>query len=101
MKHNMDAKYTPGPWIVKEQDGTLNAVWSAKMYICTAYKCRYQDATNKPDIEQAEANARLIASAPELLEVSKTALRLWDTNGNLAGVFSVLRDIIAKVEGRA
>ena len=48
----------------------------------------------------AKSNANLISAAPDLLEMAKSVLRLWDNNGNPAGAFDGLRKAIAKAEGR-
>lgn len=93
MKHNMEAKHTPGSWNYWHKSETDENIVSIHE--------EHSNLERVIAIVSEEADCPLIASSPELLEVSKTALRLWDTNGNLAGVFSVLRDIIAKVEGRA
>lgn len=51
-------KHTPGPWTAgKFQDTGLNNQISVHPAICTAYGAK----------EEAEANARLIAAAPEML----------------------------------
>ena len=63
----METKHTPGPWRIS----TANpfAVNTSEAGIATAHGI---DAANYseffPSTEQAKANARLIAAAPELLE---------------------------------
>jgi hypothetical protein len=100
----MEAKHTPGPWFVKEQNNTMNAVWSNKRYICTAYT---GGAINKPGIKQALANARLIASAPELLEALKEAqsyickLKKSIKDPDYFHIQAVMASARSKAEGRA
>ena len=81
-------KFTPGPWI---RDGVMSEYLHD---ICLGYQVAdmgnpvviasvsFDDETlryPKIDLEQANANARLIAAAPELLEAAKEALeRLED-----------------------
>ena len=56
---------------------------------------------NRP---QGEANAQLIAAAPELLEACKLAeatVRRLNRHNSANGTLDVLRDVIAKAEGDA
>ena len=68
------AKHTPGPWSIK--DDTVNAiepdVMAGEFYIAQCFGHSHHD--------EALANARLIAAAPELLE----ALQI--TRGNIASL---------------
>lgn len=60
----MSAKHTPGPWIAKAGIGRWNVTTSAaprSFNICSI----------NTDREEQEANARLIAAAPDLLEALK------------------------------
>lgn len=88
----MDAKHTPGPWAV--YDGPRDR---AELTVCTVERsgqiltvadCR--QLTIPP--RQQEANARLIAAAPELLEACD----------NAGGMLANWRKVIARVmeEGR-
>lgn len=57
-------KHTPGRWKVSEGEGMFEVMRVANdggRYVCTI------DNTGQPDIE-AKANARLLATAPELLD---------------------------------
>ena len=78
----MNAKHTQGPWIAKAGTGRWNVTTSDKprtFNICSI---------NTDRVEQ-EANAKLIAAAPELLDIAKQALALhpsWDA----------AREVIAK-----
>ena len=56
----METKFTPGPWSVAGRTGFVNQIEIAPA-ICTAYGAG----------EEIEANARLIAAAPDLLVVAK------------------------------
>jgi len=66
--------YTPGPWTINEKWPT--EVVSAKGAICET------DAGAPESVEEMEANARLIAAAPELLEALKAYQRLDDAHAN-------------------
>lgn len=65
-------KYTPGPWTT-----TLSVVGTTRGTICTM--CRPCDRTGRgiPSDEQ-DANARLIAAAPDLLAACREALDVSD-----------------------
>jgi hypothetical protein len=62
----MTAQHTPGPWKVKA--GT-NAVLAGRKQICSHVNAASALPVNMlEDQEIAQANARLIAAAPELLD---------------------------------
>lgn len=66
--------YTPGPWEYWETD-IYCQIMAPKS---TAYRIAdvhsYAPSTNGPNREQRNANAQLIAAAPEMLEAIKMAL---------------------------
>lgn len=78
-------KHTPGPWKTEEHDHrfTIVAPWSETLragssntfgsylgaHICEIEYCSSENAV--PTRDQAEANARLIAAAPDLLAALK------------------------------
>ncbi len=61
-------KHTPGPWVV-EKSATVFEIFSGDATTLVATS-RRSLLSSKMD-ESAEANARLIAAAPELLEALK------------------------------
>jgi hypothetical protein len=75
-------KHTPGPWVVNDfctEGGADTAVWTSHdphtaKSIC---ECHYTTARQRLSGEdgchqlEAEANAKLIAAAPELLAIAK------------------------------
>lgn len=99
------AKNTPGPWIVKQTS-------SGNPFV-------YEGATGKTvagvalvkkdcDREESEANARLIAAAPELLaalERTADVLEYYNENKGptrdsaLCDLFAIARAAIAKARG--
>lgn len=60
--------HTPGPWGC---DGT--EVYAEHLSICTAYRARLDDEGNYMPNAEVNANARLIAAAPELLAALRAA----------------------------
>lgn len=68
------SKHTKGPWKVRENGGIMQAIEAGKDWLI--YKC---GRDNTP-IAEVEANARLIAAAPDLLEALELA-RLFIRNG--------------------
>ena len=98
----METKHTPGPWnLDKRQEKLMGAngqsivVWNSGL--------SFGNRT-----EEAEANARLIASAPELLAACSRAFNLIKESGfssglieeEFDGTLNQLDAAIAKVEGR-
>ncbi len=78
--------FTPGPWHAR---GT-------KISIFQPFATAYQVVATVED----EANARLIAAAPELLEQCKFLERMLVTTGHhSSNKLAKLREILAKVEG--
>jgi len=89
-------KHTPGPWKVRQSydngEPSCLTVYSGADGICDIYLGeKITEAT-----EIAEANARLIAAAPEMLRVLKeTSKLLWGSGYDRCP----LEAIIAKAEG--
>jgi hypothetical protein len=85
----MRAKHTPGPWSV---DGTwpeLVAIYDSRaIYLAHAETGYGKDwiAENPLGTDVAQANAKLIAASPELLEACERALGHYNQeHGNCAG----------------
>jgi hypothetical protein len=76
----MSTQHTPGPWKVKAGS---NAVLAGRKQICSHVNAASVLPVNiVEDHKIAEANARLIAAAPELLEaLKKFALKHRHTYG--------------------
>lgn len=83
------AQYTPGPWLIKNMLGTNHySLWT-----------RDGDyATDCDNAEEAEANAALIAAAPELLEQLE-ALVKWAETKNAFPITQTARAVIKKAKG--
>jgi hypothetical protein len=98
-----DAKHTPGPWTWLRNDACAHGLKGA--YVRSAVLMpggRYRElaivsAREVGDQAVCEANARLIAAAPELLAEAKNLLALYEELGTPA---DELRALIARAEGR-
>ena len=76
-------KHTPGPWRTK-REGFSTVYVEARIdggLIQEVAACGPTDA----GLEQQEANARLIAAAPELLEAAKLVLEWYEAEDNHSG----------------
>lgn len=121
----MNAKHTPGPWTLMPLAGKdgMRYVWREAPYPGGECIARVSAAITSQDEktlgypwcdrqENAEANARLIAAAPELYEMLKAIDDRWrEVNQPLPphalitdrsetkGIADLVRQTIAKVEG--
>ncbi len=89
-------KFTPGPWIVGATDPNtagIEIVSEGRPYICLVLPGAVDDRT--------EANARLIAAAPELLEALTEIVAAADGDGwkQLDATFAAARAAITKATG--
>jgi len=87
---------TPGPWVIGGELISHNFVEIATVMHCYAGKKGEPVNRNSPVFGVADANARLIAAAPELLEVAKDIL----ANGYDQGRRIKLRAAVTKAEGK-
>lgn len=98
------SKHTPGPWsICRNGECSCGFIWSGceEMHIATAYDVRsighFDHASDAaPSREEAMANGRLIAAAPELLEALRGVLRVADRKTD---EFDAARAAISKATG--
>ena len=97
-------KHTPGPWAIGNThfvpgfspDGMdwIIAIRNTE----TGFACIAQGSTK----EKAEANARLIAAAPDLLEACIDAAKfIMQGHGDQIAIWDTLNSAIAKAEGGA
>jgi hypothetical protein len=109
--------HTPGPWTVKENDKCIY-IRSEKQFItvCEMRKCDIGETPKA--MEEARADGRLLAAAPDLLEACKAVLGAMELGYIASGVphsapYSIpgpdyfsehlarIKGAIAKAEGRA
>lgn len=104
----MSTKHTPGPWVASKPDGLAH--WNIRAgQLCIANVPDFiGSAVTMEHVGQGGANARLIASAPDLLEALNVAeAALYRLNGSddlpgwLSGAVVNIRAAIAKAKGRA
>jgi hypothetical protein len=81
-------KFTPGPW---DYEANLSAI-----VVVRDHKVKLVADLGKVDLPEAEANAQLIAAAPELLEALRGVLRVAD---RATVEFDAARAAIAKATG--
>ena len=96
----MEAKFTPGPWRLQyyaTQDGKGGTKENWVIGVDDNYISRLSAWT-----PEQEANANLIAAAPELLEAVEHVLIASEDNGNMDDIdWNMLRAAIAKARGEA
>ena len=96
--------HTPGPWLYDTEDGFI--------YDCDGrYTVASPHATKELDLDERDANARLIAAAPELLralvaledatECDTPDHLLHDKNGALYPAMRQAQEAIRKAKGEA
>jgi hypothetical protein len=94
-----NAAHTPGPWTYQyspytSQDGKEIPAFEVHgaEKVC--------DTNEDRPIEEQEANALLIAAAPEVLEAAERVVSRWE-KGDLAEAVRELNAAIAEAKGRA
>jgi hypothetical protein len=112
---NKYTKHTPGPWIVNSegqitdlQDRTIVPNVHAHNVRSNAFPRGSGQYVAEDD--GGEANARLIAAAPEMLDALRLALtcldaaadgRLGDVKDEIGGTANIVDEVITKAEGGA
>lgn len=103
MAANMETKHTPGPWDHAEQ--VIFAPTGEA--IASTWKFGQFDIGGRNSHDEAQANAQLMAAAPEMLAALRALLATnscreatYNFNVSLAEAVDVARTAIAKAEGR-
>lgn len=110
-------KHTQGPWVVHEGDeidvrsANPADLAQAPIYYCIAENIGgHVHGENFDDYSEVEANARLIAAAPELLEALEGMIEVYGSEGDVDGLpkhevelnlIAFARAAIAKARGEA
>ena len=95
----MTTTYTSGPWYAEKIDASPDHSWAIDSELVEIAKL-----PEWPDHQaEAEANARLIAAAPEMLEALREMLSMFGDHeqydDDSAQVIAQTRQVIAKVKG--
>lgn len=93
-------KHTPGPWmapdIMQYEESRIN-IFAEDTCVGCAYHLT-DDPQNADD--ECKANARLIAAAPDMYDVLKTILDVWDEHKIIGPtVYQDTRAALKKAEG--
>ena len=95
------SKHTPGPWEIEEYLDFGDEYWYGGNQGFTIHAGpAVLGSTNKGDIPKAQANARLIAAAPELLAALKAAKKYTELLIFQVALNAQIDEAIAKAEGR-
>lgn len=114
----MTAKHTPAPWNVIYDAGTfgesIGVEMGSRLYDPSCYEshhlweCNYD--SEMPDYEAADgeveqyeeaiANARLIAAAPDMLEILERTLDALESGKREVDIWAI-RSVIAKARGES
>lgn len=90
------SKHTPGPWAVHGDIGTLIGSDDRKMMLAEVLYKHVVTEWGRP-LDEAQANARLIAAAPDLLAVVESAANWFGELGNDDGAQGLLDDLRAAI----
>lgn len=94
--------HTPGPW-GNYEEGDYWGVETPSVSIVVWGNAEDGDdgGVRGKTIEEARANARLIAAAPDLLEALKAFVKAGDGHDDFTELWPVAAAAIAKAEGRS
>jgi hypothetical protein len=89
-------KHTPGPWTVNIHDIARDGVW-----VCGPGESGYEIVTVAEGQEdgQREANACLIAAAPEMLAIIRQVVEIADGKALHRGLEDDARALLSRIEG--
>ena len=84
-----ETKHTPGPWKARKgfHADTIEIFHPDKSVKPPFYPCEIATIASDRDTAKAKANARLIATAPELLEALRMWLDIHETPAGFAGKY--------------
>lgn len=96
---NSKPKFTPGPWVAPNEMGNL--VLTKEDWTHGLYKGCMQIVITPCDTKQTEANAHLIAAAPEMydaLEVAAAELEQCEPNDEYPEMQMAYRNIMGQIK---
>ncbi len=93
--------HTPGEWDWGPASGTQDALMRpARVFVVAGGTSRDIAEVGLDRIGEANANARLIAAAPEMLGALESLALMAETDPELSDMARIARAAIAKAEGR-
>lgn len=95
----MSAKHTPGPWTAQNDGRDIINIQHSNNDPGAISMTLAKVTARMTWRSQAEANARLIAAAPKLLEALKRFLDAWEFDSDGNGAAEQARAAIAKAIG--
>lgn len=95
-------RYTPGPWSLEKSfyHDYFNLVSKDRDSYIGSVNFPEYEKSSEIRLDEAQANARLIATCPEMYEALKTALLALESGHDGPNIKAKLRAAIAKAEGR-
>lgn len=105
-----DIKHTPGPWQLQTSSNDFSDTWFAfsktQVKIFEVAAGNYTGKDEESAYKEAEANANLIAAAPDMLEALKEAEKELEACYKRIGIdwptriSRIIKSAIAKAEGK-
>ena len=93
--------HTPGPWLVQAGDEWADGIVTLEGHNENGTPMYWTVASYNRRRDEADANARLIASAPDLLEALRVVVAAWDNGDWLSVPIRAARAAIVKATGEA
>jgi hypothetical protein len=92
-------KFTPGTWIIEYDNADERS--GGEWYIAGPAIVRFSYSATTAETEEAEANARLISAAPDLLDALDLMVTTHDEGGWPSANIVIARAAIARARGEA
>lgn len=94
---------TPGPWVWRWKSGSLHQRGEPPYDFGATVLCPTYDYDSGVDVQVSEADARLIAAAPDMQEAAEQVIIAYGMGWGLDGVIAQLRaalpaDSVCRVE---
>lgn len=87
-------KHSPGPWKIKQFKGGALRIINDDTHICTVHYTVPRDSINEEELRGREANARLIAAAPKMIETLKEILNGLNQNKTFPADLEYMKKVV-------